>query len=140
MKVALVRALLEREDDEATVRVTVDGDRPMEVRAVASAGENVVLMAVPRWNFDEIEDALAMVPKEGDALLLPWDDVFIAKNGEWFCRKHDLGFKYCDVCKLKVEKGWHWGSSNKTSRYCNTHTQGKCDPCPPDRYSEVMDD
>ena len=50
---------------EATVRISVRGEMPLEVKAVAIAQEdNFVLMAVPEWGFSELDQALAMAPSQ----------------------------------------------------------------------------
>lgn len=114
---------------EATVRISVRGEMPLEVKAVAIAQEdNFVLMAVPEWGFSELDQALAMAPRAKDGTWVDWDSVFCVVNASdssknWKCREH--GSLNCSRCKTLTVGGFHNGVENQ-GRFCNCHSKATC--------------
>lgn len=126
--------LLQGHEGES-VRVSLTGEMPAEVRAIAFSEGHVVLMAVPAWTFNELDEAMSAL----GAALPPLPDVDVSwlqmweiKDGSWHCKAHGLHSTTpgCPECRVKTGNGWHKSVDGGAKVFCNMHSNRACVTCP----------
>lgn len=140
MKIKKLIKLLETVDDNSVVRLSINGEAPLPVKALALADDNVVILAVPSWDFSEISDTLtqisALTVDEGQQA---WDAVWrSSESGDmWICIAHGNKRDNCPECKRATGGGYHWGAKYKETRFCNCHCSRTCDEAGEDSYGKA---
>jgi hypothetical protein len=135
----IIRYLKDHQD--ATVRISIAGEPPVTVRAIAYIDDNIVLMAVPGWQFSELDEAMASLgaavgtaSSPDDLLNVGWQQFWKRSltNGKehWACKAHGTHSSEpnCQECRDKTPFGWHNGVGNG-AWFCNTHSKGACPDC-----------
>jgi hypothetical protein len=128
MKLRNLLAHLRDQDENCTVRVSLNGERPLDVRAVAfSDDDTIVLLAVPSWSLSELDHVMALLPSRKT-----WLEVFQpatqagTSHQFWACIEHSLPYEKCEACRDIVATGFHFGVQAPTKRFCNCHSKAQC--------------
>jgi hypothetical protein len=128
MKLRNLLAHLRDQDENCTVRVSLNGERPLDVRAVAfSDDDTIVLLAVPTWSMSELDQVMALLPPR-KAWLSVYQPTTNPGNAHkfWGCIEHSLPYEKCEACRSEVCIGYHYGVQEPSRRYCNCHCKAEC--------------